>query len=743
MSLLGMLKRPQIPLKDQTLLAFTCRGAPIVGKPGGGTLGLTFGDATMNVAVFGGTGTGKTAGVLLPAVDRLASAGCAGLILDVKGDYASLMREEYPEKLHIVGPAKDGNPTNLIAGMSTSKLRTLLRALVASGDPKSDQWAFYGIESALLVHRAVNTLEGRDCTLADLYDWLNEPVAFCAYVRERLLGKPTLPAGFELLMHHLHETANGGDAFTILHAGGWNGKLERYTEDHQEAQYSWRLQTLLMALRPFAEDPAIRRALCSGEAPAFDDLIYHQRKIVVLEMPATRYGQAAFTASQILRLQFQAAVKNFDLQVREELGFGVDAFSFLLADEYQQYIAAGAKASDGLGDDNTWFDTSRSYAHINIVATQSITSLVAQGHDERAVEAVIQNCRNVLILATTDERTLAYAETLAGTDKRRDVVQALVHPHTRGAGFFYSGTASLSDGGALAGLVATGAVAKHPHMGAHLRFTANRPGEFEREGDPAVAGEDAAIPNPFYVAEAQAAVEAVEPKVVDDQLAGGLETLLSSAEGGADVFGEPPEKRAMLPTIPRQKMPPRVYLVVPYGRMSDGLIDFRVILGGKIPGVQIEQVHFKMPAPKKGTAAPGYAFVLAEALGRIELAIEKERAKHVRQDRTIVVAIVRGGGETASDQFLPYNEPMAAARIRKLRAKGVIVVTGIGHAKDRFRVDAAADHPETTPTQAAHRAAAVLAADSPEDAPECSMADEFLSVFGAPGDADDTIEGGE
>lgn len=68
-----------------------------------------------------------------------------------------------------------------------------------------------------------------------------------------------------------------------------------------------------------------------------------------------------------------------------------------------------------------------------------------------------------------------------------------------------------------------------------------------------------------------------------------------------------------------------------------------------------------------------------------------------------IVAIVRGGGDTKSDQFAPFNNPAAVDAIFSLREQNkAIVVTGIGHASDLFAIEEAATFNQATPTDAAY-----------------------------------------
>jgi len=48
--------------------------------------------ATTNIAILGGTGTGKTTSICYPLLNNLINNKSSGLILEVKGDYSNIAR---------------------------------------------------------------------------------------------------------------------------------------------------------------------------------------------------------------------------------------------------------------------------------------------------------------------------------------------------------------------------------------------------------------------------------------------------------------------------------------------------------------------------------------------------------------------------------------------------------------------------------------------------------------------------
>lgn len=75
-----------------------------------------------------------------------------------------------------------------------------------------------------------------------------------------------------------------------------------------------------------------------------------------------------------------------------------------------------------------------------------------------------------------------------------------------------------------------------------------------------------------------------------------------------------------------------------------------------------------------------------------------------------IISIVRGGGDLRHDSFKPFLHMESAFKLKALREAGVVIVTGVGHAKDRGILDLVANHAEITPTKAGQRVKALLMA---------------------------------
>jgi exonuclease VII large subunit len=92
-----------------------------------------------------------------------------------------------------------------------------------------------------------------------------------------------------------------------------------------------------------------------------------------------------------------------------------------------------------------------------------------------------------------------------------------------------------------------------------------------------------------------------------------------------------------------------------------------------------------------------------------------------------IVVIERGGGDLNHDSFRAFKSGECIAALKNLKAMGVTVVTGVGHAKDRFGFESYVDHAEITPTAAAQRLLSILSCE--QDRKGTSELEDARNVF--------------
>lgn len=418
-------------LAQQQLLAFHgATSQPLSGPwakdaPGDkARLEITFADAARNILVLGATGSGKTVTAIEPAIRAMIDQHCSGLILTTKDADIGLVAD-FPDRTVVIGASSLARPVNLIGGMPVETLEAFFEALRSRLRSQRDPyWGSRAVVYGLFVYETLG-LMGRHPTLACIYDALAKPSEFVALFDPWIETQPELPQHYHMLLQDVLV-----DSFSILVVGGSRHAKEREVLSLNEPlkQYSWQTLHFLPLLRPFAANGHLRSKLCEPDGEPLDlaALMYGERKVIVSDVPYRMFGTAAHVVNEVLRLRMRHAVLDYRHHRRD--GYGRHRFTFMVIDEFQQHLnLAPEAASSGLLDDNTWFDRSREYGHINIVATQGLSSLEARVPGEVTVAALaslLQNFGTTVCFATHDAATLGHLATHAGAADR-DAVRTI------------------------------------------------------------------------------------------------------------------------------------------------------------------------------------------------------------------------------------------------------------------------------------------------------------------------------
>ena len=156
----------------------------------------------------------------------------------------------------------------------------------------------------------------------------------------------------------------------------------------------------------FVSDFEIQKIFCSPKEKinfnGFSDLIKNG-KIIVLSMNISEYKNLSKIIAAYLKLDFQS-------EILSQLSYGpASRTSAFISDEYQEYVTE---------TDADFFAQSREAKCINIVSTQSYTSLLNTLNNKYTVQTIIQNLVNKLWFRTDDIFTIEEAQKQIGkTDK--------------------------------------------------------------------------------------------------------------------------------------------------------------------------------------------------------------------------------------------------------------------------------------------------------------------------------------
>ena len=156
----------------------------------------------------------------------------------------------------------------------------------------------------------------------------------------------------------------------------------------------------------FISDYDVLNTFCPKEDEinfcGFESLI-KENKIVVLNMNIAKYKNLSKIIAAYLKLDFQSEVL---IQLSNKKSISPTVF---MCDEYHEYVTLS---------DSDFFAQSREAKCINIVATQSYTSLLNTLKDESSVIVILQNLVNKIWLRTDDIFTIESAQKQIGREDK-------------------------------------------------------------------------------------------------------------------------------------------------------------------------------------------------------------------------------------------------------------------------------------------------------------------------------------
>ncbi len=163
----------------------------------------------------------------------------------------------------------------------------------------------------------------------------------------------------------------------------------------------------------FVSDPQILNTFCAPQDKlnffGFDDLV-DTGKIVVLDMNIAEFRNLSKIIAAYLKLDFQSAAL---IRLTRE-GANFTRPLIFISDEYQEYVTAS---------DADFYSVSRESKCINIVSTQSYSSLMKTLKNEEALQTILTNLTNKIWLRTDDKKTADAAVAQCGTVIREYVTK--------------------------------------------------------------------------------------------------------------------------------------------------------------------------------------------------------------------------------------------------------------------------------------------------------------------------------
>ena len=362
-----------------------------------------------NILITGTIGSGKTSSAMYPFTRQLISyqsdnivSKIGMLILDVKGnyykqvlDYASIFHRTDDIILLDLSGKFHYNPLHkphLKASILANRLKSIL--LLFSPNQTESFW----LDKAEEVLRESIKL----CRFYNhgyvTFEELHQLITFPHYYKSKL----------EILRSlFLKNIFSKEEIYELLSALTFFEK-EYYQLDTRTLSLLKSEITRITNL--FISDYQVKHVFCSPLRDlnflGFSEVI-QSGKIVVLNMNIAHYKNLAKVIAAYLKLDFQTEVLERLTNIHSS-----DRPVCFISDEYHEYVTA---------NDADFFAQSREAKCINIVATQSYTSLLNALPKDSNVKVIIQNLVNKLWFRTDDLYTIESAQKQIGKEEKQKV----------------------------------------------------------------------------------------------------------------------------------------------------------------------------------------------------------------------------------------------------------------------------------------------------------------------------------
>lgn len=352
-----------------------------------------------NILITGAIGSGKTSSAMYPITEQLiaynsnSSTNRLGmLILDVKGNYYNQVLE-FAKKhnrlddlisIQVAGKYKY-NPldnTSLKPSVLANRLKTIL--LLFSPNNTESYWidkSETALSEAIKLCRLYNN---NYVTFSELHNLItNRDYYFSkiSFLRKKFLSNSFSKSE----THDLLSTINF---------------FEKEFFSLDDRTLNILKSEITRITNCFISDSDVFSTFCPSKSEinfnGFSDVI-NSGKIVVLNMNINEYRNLSKIIATYLKLDFQTEVLK---QLSNNSSSSLKPVAFI-SDEYSEYVSA---------TDANFFSQSREAKCINVVSTQSYTSLLNALNNKYSVEVIVQNLVNKLWFRSDDMFTIEDAQ---------------------------------------------------------------------------------------------------------------------------------------------------------------------------------------------------------------------------------------------------------------------------------------------------------------------------------------------
>ncbi len=364
-----------------------------------------------NFLITGTIGTGKTSSAMYPFTSQFIKHNflyshekIPMLILDVKGNYYSFVKDTM-EKFDlsndlIIIELKSNiyyNPLhkpNLKPQVLANRLKTVL-SLFSENNSES-YWLDKAEQILTECIKLCRLYNNKYVTFLEIHKLITIP----NYYKEKIEYLRNLFISGKLNYEQIYELNTSLDFF------------QKEFETLDERTRAILVSEITRITGTFISDYDVSTTFCPPKEKlnffGFDDIL-NNGKVVVLNMNISEYSLLSKIIAAYLKLDFQS-------EIIGTLSKGTKKTSVFICDEYDKYCTK---------TDSEFFSMSREAKCINIVSTQSYSSLKNTLKDESAVKVLIQNLINKIWFRTDDTFTMDEAQKLLGKEEKQKISKTI------------------------------------------------------------------------------------------------------------------------------------------------------------------------------------------------------------------------------------------------------------------------------------------------------------------------------
>ena len=382
------------------------------------------------ILVLGSTGTGKTTACAYPFLDQLVKykndsrdEKIGGLILDVKGDFwkeavSILKRNGRAEDIVIIEPGSGYyfNPVHypqLDAKIIAERLYSVLENM-NSNDGRQD--SFWKDKSINLLANSLNII--RLCmdyaTLSDIYEILSDDNKLNSIID---YAKNLIRIKSDKTETYVNELKLAVSYF----AGADYAGLDERTKSIIKSES-------LRVCSDFIK-PVFKDTFCAPQEklnfPGFHEVV-NSGKIVILNMSESKYGLTGKIIGIMMKLDYFRTVLNRVYKSVIDDKVNTKRPVLFICDEYQNYVTSGDIESDA-----EFFARCRQSKAVNIVLTQSYSSLKLKLGSEEKLNSLIGNIRSTIWLALSDDYSREKASKICDKEYKLKITENITEQDDR------------------------------------------------------------------------------------------------------------------------------------------------------------------------------------------------------------------------------------------------------------------------------------------------------------------------